>query len=376
MRFMRKINYNILVPILLLSIISIISIYSALTYTSKSLGNLALKQGVWYLVGWVIVIIIYHYKNEFLYQKSWLFYWFGNICLLLLLFFGTPINNSRCWFSIPGIGTIQPSEFMKIFLMLVLATMIHNFRSDYKSPTNKDEFLFIIKTFGVVLLPSILTFLQPDTGAVLIYFIIYFAMMFASGLRFRWFLIFGVLVSLVIGSVFYLYFFKEKMFISIFGTSLYYRFDRIFNWHQGSGLQLENALAAIGSAGATGHGFNKTPIYFPESSTDFIFAVFASNFGFIGVCILIGIIIYLDIQILRLSKKRKEDTDRFIVAGIIGMLLFQQIQNIGMTIGLFPITGITLPFVSYGGSSLLSYMLIVGILLNISIQKKTTYWHR
>ena len=373
---MRKINYNILVPILLLSIISIISIYSALTYTSKSLGNLALKQGVWYLVGWVIVIIIYHYKNEFLYQKSWLFYWFGNICLLLLLFFGTPINNSRCWFSIPGIGTIQPSEFMKIFLMLVLATMIHNFRSDYKSPTNKDEFLFIIKTFGVVLLPSILTFLQPDTGAVLIYFIIYFAMMFASGLRFRWFLIFGVLVSLVIGSVFYLYFFKEKMFISIFGTSLYYRFDRIFNWHQGSGLQLENALAAIGSAGATGHGFNKTPIYFPESSTDFIFAVFASNFGFIGVCILIGIIIYLDIQILRLSKKRKEDTDRFIVAGIIGMLLFQQIQNIGMTIGLFPITGITLPFVSYGGSSLLSYMLIVGILLNISIQKKTTYWHR
>ncbi len=372
---MRKINYRILIPIILLSIISIITIYSALTYTSKSLGNLCLKQAIWYGVGWIIVGIMYHYKNEFLYQKTWILYWIGNICLLLLLFFGTPINNSRCWFTLPGIGTIQPSEFMKIFLMLALGAMIYDFRSKYKNPSCKEEFIFIIKTLGVVFIPSILTFLQPDTGAVLIYLIIYLSMMFVSGLRLRWFLSATIVVSCIVGGIFYLYFFKEKTFISLFGTSLYYRFDRIFNWHQGSGLQLENALAAIGSAGLTGHGFNQTPIYFPESSTDFIFAVFASNFGFIGVCILIGIILYLDIQILKLSKMRKEDRDRFIVAGIIGMLLFQQVQNIGMTIGLFPITGITLPFVSYGGSSLLSYMILVGILLNISIKKRKTYWH-
>ena len=376
MSYMRKINFKILIPIILLSIISIITIYSALTYTSKSLGNLALKQGIWYGIGWILVIILYHYKNDYLYQKTWYLYGIGNILLLLLLFFGTPINNSRCWFSIPGIGTIQPSEFMKIFLMLTLATMIHNFRMDYKNPTNKEEFIFLMKTFIVLLIPSILTFLQPDTGAVLIYFVIYISMMFVSGLRFRWFISSFTVVALVIGFIFYLYFFKEKTFISIFGTSLYYRFDRIFNWHDGSGLQLENALAAIGSSGLTGHGFNKTPIYFPESSTDFIFAVFASNFGFIGVCLLIGIIVFLDIEILSLAKDKKEETDRFIVAGIIGMLLFQQVQNIGMTIGLFPITGITLPFVSYGGSSLLSYMLLVGILLNISIKKKRTYSYK
>ena len=198
-------------------------------------------------------------------------------------------------------------------------------------------------------------------------------MIFISGIRFGWF-IGGILllIGLFIG-VIYLYQYQENMFISIFGDSIYYRIDRIFNWSQGSGLQLENAMAAIGSAGLTGHGYNQTPIYFPESSTDFIFAVFASNFGFLGVLLLVLLILYLDIQIVILGFKKIEDTNQYIIAGILGMLVFQQLQNIGMTVGILPIMGITLPFVSYGGSSLLSYMMIVGILLNISVKKKRTY---
>ena len=368
-----KINFKILIPIILLSIISILTIHSAMTYTSSSLGNLALKQGIWYLIGWLLVIFIYKVKNEYLYQFSWYLYIIGNILLLLLLFFGTPINNSRCWFTIPGLGSFQPSEFMKIFIMMVLATMIHNFRIKYKNPDIKEEFIFIIKTLVIVMIPSVLTFLQPDTGCVLIYLIIYASMMFVSGLRLRWFAAAIFLFVLLISCIMWLYFFKEHIFIKIFGTSIYYRLDRIFNWSTGSGLQLENALAAIGSAGLFGHGYNQTPIYFPESSTDFIFAVFASNFGFIGVILLLGIIIYLDINIFLLTRKKIEDTNKYIIAGILGMLLFQQIQNIGMTIGLFPITGITLPFISYGGSSLLSYMLLVGILINISVKKNRTY---
>ena len=371
-----KINYKIIIPIILLSIISIITIYSSLTYTSPNLGNLAIKQGVWYIVGWILVFILYKLKNEYLYRHTWILYIIGNILLLLLLFFGTPINNSRCWFVLPGIGSIQPSEFMKIFIMLSLATMIHNFRSDYKNPDCKDEFIFILKTLGILLIPSILTFLQPDTGAVLIYFVIYFSMMFISGIRLRWFIIAFVTVASIVGLILGLYFYKEDLFIKLFGTSFYYRLERIFNWSEGSGLQLENALAAIGSAGLFGHGFNKTPIYFPESSTDFIFAVFASNFGLIGVIILIGIIIFFDVNVYLLTKKKIEDTDKYIIAGILGMLVFQQIQNIGMTIGILPITGITLPFVSYGGSSLLSYMLLIGILVNISIKKNRTYKYK
>ena len=371
-----KLNYKILIPIILLSIISIITIYSSMTYTSPSLGNLAIKQALWYGVGWILVIILIKLGNDYLYRHTWFLYIVGNILLLLLLFFGTPINNSRCWFMIPGIGSIQPSEFMKIFIMLVLATMIHDFRSDYKNPDCKDEFIFILKTLGVLIIPSILTFLEPDTGAVLIYFVIYFSMMFMSGIRIRWFIILLLLIISVVGGVLYLYYCKEDLFIKLFGTSIYYRLERIFNWQEGSGLQLENSIAAIGSAGLFGHGFNNTPIYFPESSTDFIFAVFASNFGLIGVIILLGIIIFFDLNIYFLKDKKIEDTNKYIIAGILGMLLFQQIQNIGMTIGILPITGITLPFISYGGSSLLSYMLLVGIILNISMRKNRTYKYK
>ena len=371
-----KLNYKILIPIILLSIISIITIYSSLTYTSPSLGNLALKQALWYGVGWILVIILIKLGNDYLYRHTWFLYIVGNILLLLLLFFGTPINNSKCWFTIPGLGSIQPSEFMKIFIMLVLATMIHDFRSDYKNPDCKDEFIFILKTLGVLIIPSILTFLEPDTGAVLIYFVIYFSMMFMSGIRIRWFIILLLLIISVVGGILFLYYCKENLFIKLFGTSFYYRLERIFNWQDGSGLQLENSIAAIGSAGLFGHGFNNTPIYFPESSTDFIFAVFASNFGLIGVIILLGIIIFFDLNIYFLKNKKIEDTNKFIIAGILGMLVFQQIQNIGMTIGILPITGITLPFISYGGSSLLSYMLLVGIIINISMRKNRTYKYK
>ena len=371
-----KINLKILLPIIMLALISIITIYSASTYTSKSLGNLTIKQSIWYLLGFGLVFILVKLKNEYLYRHTWLLYILGNISLIGLLLFASPINNSRCWFTIPGIGSIQPSEFMKIFIMLTLATMIHNFRSDYKNPTLKDEFFFLLKSFIIVLIPSILTFLQPDTGAVLIYFLIYICMMFASGIRMRWFVGACVLVILIGGIFLYLYFCKENIFIKIFGNSIYYRLDRIFDWQKGSGLQLENSIAAIGSAGLFGHGFNKTPIYFPEASTDFIFAVYASNFGLIGVLVLLGIIIFLDANIILLAKRKILDTDKYILAGILGMLVFQQVQNIAMTVGLLPITGITLPFVSYGGSSLLSYMLIVGILLNISMEKSRVYKYK
>ena len=371
-----KINLKIIIPIFLMAIISVVTIYNAMSYTSPTLGNLALKQFIWYLVGCVLVFILIKLKNEYLYRHTWFLYIFGNLLLLGLLFFAEPVNNSRCWYIIPGFGSIQPSEFMKIFIMLTLATMIHNVRNDYDSPTVKEEFIFILKTLGIVLIPSVLTFLEPDTGSVIIYFIIYISMMFASGIRIGWFIMAISVVWVILGTTLFLYFREEDLFIKIFGTSIFYRLDRLFDWRAGSGLQLENAMAAIGSAGLFGHGFNKTPVYFPESATDFIFAVFASNFGLVGVILLLAIIIFFDVSIILLTRRKIVDTDKYVLAGIIGMLLFQQIQNIGMTVGLLPITGITLPFISYGGSSLLSYMLLAGVLINISMEKAKSYRFR
>ena len=115
-------------------------------------------------------------------------------------------------------------------------------------------------------------------------------------------------------------------------------------------------------------GINHTPIYFPEPQTDFIFAVYANNFGFTGSLFLIILITIFDIKLINIAIKNSSLINKYIISGIVGMLIYQQLQNIGMTLGLMPITGITLPFISYGGSSLLSYMIMMGIIFNIANQ--------
>ena len=145
--------------------------------------------------------------------------------------------------------------------------------------------------------------------------------------------------------------------------------DRILNWTTSSGYQLENSLIAISASGLTGFGFLKNPVYFPEPQTDFIFTTYTANFGFLGAIFLILLILIFDHTLLNLSIKKLKLTDKYIILGIFIMLFYGQIQNIGMTLGLLPITGIPLPFISYGGSSLISYLLTIGIVLNINKER-------
>lgn len=361
-----KVEKNILIPIILFAIISVITIYSTRSLISSDLQNLYLKQILWYFLGFGVAYLMMTIGNRFLYNNAYIFYIVGVILLVLVLFFGKEINNAKCWFVIPYIGSFQPSEFMKIFLIIILSRMINDFNEEKNINDIGEEFKFLLKVLIVVGIPSILTFVEPDTGAVLIYFIITIVMLFIGGFRSRWFVITIALIA-VLGITFIgIYFLNQDLFIKIFGTSFFYRMDRILNWSNSSGLQLTNGITAIGSAGIFGHGFNNTPIYFPEMQTDFIFAVFASNFGFVGAAILIGIIIYFDISIINLANKSYHACDKYTISGIISILIFQQVWNICMTIGLLPIMGITLPFISYGGSSLLSYMILIGMLFNIS----------
>lgn len=349
------------------AIISLISIYSASMYLSKTLGNLVLKQAMWYAVGILFIFIIYKLKISFFIKISPYIYLFNVILLLGLLFVGPVINGSRCWYIIEGIGSFQPSEFMKISLVLIEAYIIDKFSS--KEKNTKNEFKLIALIFIVFLIPSILTFLEPDTGAVIIYFIITLLMLFISGIRLRWFII-GISTLIIIVASFLAFFFlKQDMFIKIFGSDFFYRIDRVINWQNGSGMQLENSLAAIGSSGILGHGFNKTPLYFPEAGTDFIFSVYASNFGLIGSCIFILLVMLFDIHLIKVGMNSK-NVYKYIISGILGIFIYQQIQNISMTLGLLPITGITLPFISYGGSSLLSYMILIGFVMSIYNEKE------
>ena len=321
---------------------------------------------MWYVIGFGIAYMSMVIGNKFLYNNAWWFYLIGVITLALVLVIGKEVNNARCWFQIPYVGSIQPSEFMKVFLIIIMSRLIGDFNDKYDNPTIDEELKFIMKVLVIVAIPSVLTFIEPDTGAVMIYFIITFVMLFIGGIRKRWFVLGLLIILLLVGGVGLIYIINNDLFIKIFGTSLFYRIDRIVNWSSSSGLQLTNSLTAIGSAGILGHGFNNTPIYFPEMQTDFIFAVIASNFGLLGAVLLIILIVFFDLNLIHTVSKTTNVMDKYMISGIIAVLLFQQVENISMTIGLLPIMGITLPFISYGGSSLLSYMLLVGMIFNVS----------
>ena len=361
-RILRNVEWGILVCCIILLLIGCVALYSA---TQETGYDELKKQIIWAAICITIMLIVIFIDYNFIAKFSPIFYGIFIILLIAVLF--TPVvNGATSWFNITDGIRLQPSEFAKISLILTVSIITENWAKKIKKvPTLKEEIILLAKIFIIWLIPSFLTFLEPDTGAVFIYSIIVIAILFVSPLRKRWFILAMILIGIGLGSFLFLYFLKKDIFVNIFGTELFYRIDRLLDWKNGTGMQLENSLTSIGSSSILGHGYNKTPIYFPESGTDFIFAVYASNFGLLGSIFLIVIILYFDITIIKIAKNASNITEKFTAVGILGILVYQQIQNIGMTLGILPITGITLPFISYGGSSLLSYMLMIGILLNI-----------
>ena len=359
----KTIDFTIFFYVFVFFIISIITLYSTLNYLSIS--NLVLKQVLFYILGIFIIFFVVKIGNERLLKYSFYIYLINLVLLLVVLIFGNEINGTKAWIEIPLFGSLQPSEFMKIGLILFLAQIITKERKKGSS-----DFVIILKSVLVFLIPTILTFLEPDTGAVFVYFIITLVILFTSGIKLRWFVV-GFSIILVIILIFsYFYFFKQNLFIEVLGSDFFYRFDRIIDWSNSSGMQLENSIIGISSSNLFGHGFNNIPIYFPELQTDFIFASYVSCFGLFGAILLIIFLILFDNKILSIAKRSKKEQNKLILLGIFASLLYQQVQNIAMTIGLLPITGITLPFISYGGSSLLSFLILIGIVINIAIEKE------
>lgn len=355
-------NNHLLIFIFFFFIISILSIYSSTFLLNKSYSNIYIKQIIWYLISFILTYFIYKKKKGFFFKYDKLLYIIGNILLILVLIFGTEINGSKAWFNIFGIS-IQPSEFMKVFLIIILATTLS--KNNAKERSFKNEMIIIGKCILLTIIPSILTFLEPDTGNIIIYFIILISMLFVYGIRYRWYIISILLIIGLLVVFFYLYNYKQDTFINIFGTKLFYRIDRLIMWKNNDSIQLTNALAATGSTSLKGYGLGKTPIYFPEAETDFIVSIIFSNFGIIFSIIFILVLLVFDILLLKLCLKYKKRY-KYLLVGITSIIIYGQAQNLGMNLGLFPITGITLPFISYGGSSLVSYMSLIGLVFNIN----------
>ena len=238
------------------------------------------------------------------------------------------------------------------------------------------DFSLFLEVAKWALPPMLLILVQPDTGVVLIIAISLFAMIVCSGIKREWFLLIGILIFVVLALFFYMYFYHFDLLSKLIGGEGGYKLSRISAWLNpesdinGEGHQLYMALLALGSAGLTGHGMGAELVSIPEAQTDFIFAVAGQTWGLLGTLFIVALCLGLDIHLCRVASNSKNMFEKYFIIGILGMLLYQQVQNIGMIIGLLPITGITLPLISYGGSSLLSYMIAFGIIFNASAKAK------
>ncbi len=353
-----KENIILFLPIFILMVFSFFCMYQAQFIKSIYAMHLK-KQILWYAIGFFLIFLCQKIKIRILFNYSFFFYLLGNFLLILVLFFGKEINGAKAWFDFK-IFNFQPSEFMKISLLLYLIHLTDLFHNQCFSEF-KYIFLCLIATF----IPSLFVFLEPDTGAIIIFLLLLLSVFLLSGIRKRWFILaFGVF-AFIITLFFYFYFFQQDLLIQWIGTSFFYRVDRILNFQSGSGLQLNNALATIGNATFFGHGIQKNLLYVPEFPTDFVFTLNTAIFGFVGDFIVLSCFCVLNLFLIQQTFLIKKYPYQLFIHGFLFLFIYQQIQNILMNLGLFPIMGIPLPFLSYGGSNMIIYFLFLGIILNI-----------
>lgn len=358
---MRKIINNKLILIIPLTILIIISFFSM--QNAKLLSGLykfnLIKQILWVAIGIVFIFIIKRINNNIFYKYAKYLYIISCIFLILVLFLGKTTNGAKAWLSL-GAFSFQPSEIMKLALSLYLSSITANYH-DYSL---KGEIKFIFKILILTVIPSILVFLEPDTGAIIFFLLIDLACFLSVPLHKFWYIAIGVIGILLVGTFTFFYIYHQDLLIKLIGTSFFYRVERLIAFKTESSYQLENALIAMGSAGLFGSGINKISLYIPEAPTDFIFAFSISNFGIMTGFLIILCYLFIDIYLINKLFNLKDKKNKFFLTTFLFIFIFSQIMNIGMNLGLLPIMGIPLPFLSYGGSSLIIYFIYLGIIMS------------
>lgn len=379
----------ILIAITIISCIAIASATPLITYPNPS--GYATKQLQWYIFGLIAMIAVYKFGNERVYSCIWVIYWIFIVLLAILALqhrfpflnipFAETINGATSWYVFPYIGSFQPSEFMKMIIIIVLSRVVQEHNEIHLFHSFETDCILLGKIAMVSLPPCILIFLENDAGVTMIIVVSILFLLFASGLQMRWFITGLIIILLAVVFIGYVFLFNQDLFKEIFSG---HRADRFYGWldpegtFSSEGYQLFSALLSYGTASLFGHGFQSVIMSFPEAHTDFVFAVICQGGGFIAGIIVLMMILSLDICILKIGTNANE-RGRCLATGLFGILFIQQVWNISMIVGLLPITGITLPFISYGGSSLLSYMLMMGLILDLEREnrikkaKKHTY---
>ncbi|AOH53754.1 rod shape-determining protein RodA [Peribacillus muralis] len=370
-----QLDYILLITLLFLFIYSLFAVYSGSgQYETQDPYYFLKRQVIWYIIGIGVMVVVASFDFELLERWAAPLYALGMGLLLLVHFFGTFKNGAIRWISI-GPMELQPSEFMKVFLILYLAVVLKRFAN--RKLSFKESIPTTLKVLLLTIAPFYLILVQPDLGSALVIAAIAFSLILASGIAYRLLIILVFGFMALIGFLFYLHNNFYDMFIKFIKP---HQLERIYGWlspdefASSYGYQLKQALLGIGSGQMFGNGFNQGSQVqsgrIPEAHTDFIFSVIGEEFGFIGAAILISLYFILLYRITIIAFNSNNIFGYFICGGVIGLISFQVFQNIAMTIGLMPVTGIALPLLSYGGSALITNMMALGLVFSVNLRSK------
>ena len=361
---LRKIDWLIPICAIILCGIGLVALFSASYDTG--LDELK-KQAVWMGISIGIMIIVMLIDYKILIRLSPILYGISIIALIAVLF-TKPINGARSWFNIKnGLFSFQPAEMAKVFIILFLAYVMSIIQRDGRSEINRiPKLAIILLTIGV---PMALIIVEPDYGTAAAYIVAFLLMIFVAGID-KKYIITALAIIVIVVPVAYNF---------LLPTHAKQRIDTFLHPEsdpRGAGYNIIQSKLAIGAGGLTGMGLlkgNQTQLgYLYPKTTDFIYSVIGEEMGFIIAGTIIVLYVFLITKALYVAKTAKDTNGSLIASGIAGIFMFHMAENVGMVMGLLPITGVPLLFVSYGGSSLITSYILIGILLNISSKRQKT----
>ena len=388
-------NFSILIPYLLLSILGLIVVYSTTSATliqeGKSALQLVRNQGFFWILSLILIVVIYKFKLDLLRNDRLirLVIFVEMILLVLARLVGIRVNGAYGWISV-GPLTIQPAEYLKIIIIWYLANYfskqqeaikIYDFQVLTQNrwfPRAFNDWRFVI----LILIGSLGIF--PDLGNATILVLVALIMYTVSGIAYRWFIIFlGFLVSGSTLLLYSIYFIGVDKFsrIPVFGyvAKRFSAFFNPFNDLADAGHQLANSYYAIVNGGWFGLGLGNSIEkrgYLPEAHTDFVFSIVIEEFGFVGASLILALVFFLILRIILVGIKAENPFNSMFALGVGGMILVQVFVNIGGISGLIPSTGVTFPFLSQGGNSLLVLSVAIAFVLNIDACEKRSKIYR
>lgn len=365
-------KYDILIILIVIALVGfgIVNIASATQVNSSGSQVKLNKQLYGFIVMLVLTIGISFIDYHFIGKFYWLIYAFNIILLLAVRFIGFNVKGAVRWIDL-GIMSIQPSELAKIMLIVFLAKLIDKNRHKINS------IFFLMQIAVLVLIPTLLIYIQPDLSTSLVIVVISVIMIYVAGISYKY--VIGALmiaVPLMFVTIWYSQQPDQKLFkphqVTRVKSFLYPESEGANVW------QTENSIQALGSGQLRGKGWYGGTInkynYLPEPQTDFIFSIIGEEFGFIGCSITLLMLLVLILRCLWVAKDAIDLYGMLIIVGFVAMITFQTFVNVGVATGIIPNTGIPLPFISYGLSSLISNMIGIGLVLNVSIHRKTSYY--